>query len=105
MDLRKKRLMVDMPDGTSWSIPVQVIAEHRARLYSNRIDPERGYRETLEWTLELFGEDDFEITDWAANNMDWDDVEKHATKIEKQNEPPPNYVSGWYEAEKTVIET
>lgn len=87
------KLIVTMPDGSWWAVPVMLIARHRATYYAPREfdgDVERSLRED---TIPLFESDDYEIHDWAANNMNWKDVEAHATRITEP--PPPDYQEGW----------
>lgn len=72
-------LVITMPDG-DWAVPVSLIAEDRAAYYA----PEYGddaARSLAEDTGPLFASDDHEIRDWAANNMNWDEVAPHAYKV------------------------
>jgi len=65
-----------------WEVPVYVIAEHRATHYM----PEFGNdlaRSLVEDTVPLFESNPDEIRDWAQNNMDWDEVYMHATRVDK----------------------
>ena len=72
-------LVITMPDG-DWAVPVSIIAEDRAAYYAPEYggDPARSLAEDTE---PLFASDDYEIRDWAANNMNWDEVEPHAHKV------------------------
>lgn len=76
--MKEKYLYVTMPDGVEWEIPVSVIAQNRAKYYADQEgdggNNEAVYREEYEHTLK----NDYEIIDWAENNMDWNDVEPHA---------------------------
>lgn len=67
------RMIVTMPDGSEWAYPVGVIAHNRAKHYAEEFggDVERSLKED---TIPLFEADAFEIMDWAANNMNEDDV-------------------------------
>lgn len=67
-------------DGSIWAVPVDVIARDRAKHYASDFDGDVE-RSLEEDTLPLFAEDPFEIHDWAANNMNWSDVEAHAWRI------------------------
>lgn len=73
--LRKNaNIIVDMPDGSTWLVPVMVIARHRATYYAP-IDYKGNVNRSLEEdTWPLFMEDKNEVLDWAANNMNWSDV-------------------------------
>ena len=96
-----KVLEITMPDGSVWGVPVDVIARNRAENYAGEFGDDVG-RSLAEDTGPLFDEDDYEIQDWAANNMNWDDVAAHATKL---REPPaPDYQEGWVNGEKRVVE-
>jgi hypothetical protein len=79
-------------DGSVWSVPAEVVADNRARHYALRdsqdetYDPRLLYEDvyTQEYAYTL--SDDDELLDWAANNMNWEDVRAHAYRIQ---EPPP----------------
>jgi len=47
--------------------------------------------------------DEYEITDWAANNMDWEDVWRHAIRL-KTSPPKVNYHRDWINASMSVEE-
>jgi hypothetical protein len=81
----KKWYQFTTSTGDVWRVPVKVIAENRAIFYAkeNGIDIEESLQDD---TIPLFESDDFEIEDWARNNMDWSDVENHAEKV-KSAEP------------------
>lgn len=72
-----KYLQIEMPDKSLWRVPVDIIAKHRATFYSNEYDGnlEKSLKED---TLPFFDEDEFEIIDWARNNMNWSDFKGHA---------------------------
>lgn len=63
-----------------YKVPARVVAESRAEHYK-----EDGYEEEYKYTMES----DFELSDWFNNNMDWDDVKKHAVLVSapEQDEP------------------
>lgn len=96
----KKYLRVDMPDGSKWDVPVEVIARNRAEHYKSEFgnDVEKSLTED---TMPLFDNDDYEIEDWAANNMNWSDVEIVAIIIDI---PPPetDYQEGWVNGQKEI---
>lgn len=96
----KKYLQVEMPDGSKWAIPVHVIAMNRAAYYAKNDGM------TIEDSLNndtnpLFESDEFEIEDWAANNMNWIDVEHLAICTSKAE---IDYDDGWANGEKEIIE-
>lgn len=97
----KKYMTVEMPDKTLWAIPTEVIARNRAEHYAYEFDGD--IEESLsEDTLPLFEQDEYEITDWAVNNMNWDDVEGHAIKIERDEDP--DYQAGWMKGKKSFTD-
>lgn len=96
----RKFMTVTMPDNSVWKIPTDVIARHRAAYFA------KGHGITLEkslelWTLPLFNEDPDEIEDWAENNMNWSDVQPHATMIRPGE---VDYDDGWANGEKAFVE-
>lgn len=95
--MAEKYLRVTMPDGSKWDVPARLIAENRAKHYAD--DPDSSYEEEYEFTMS----DDFELKDWAANNMDWDDVKEFAVKA--PIEPiEPDFLEGWINGEKEIVE-
>lgn len=89
-----------MPDGHKWDVPISVIAEHRANYYKKEFDGnlERSLKED---TIPLFEEDEFEIEDWAANNMNWSEVIRFATRASFS--PEVDYQEGWVNGKKELI--
>ena len=46
--------------------------------------------------------DEYELQDWAANNMDWDDVKDYAKKADI--EPiEVDYQEGWINGKKEIV--
>ena len=89
-----------MEDGSTWRVPVSIIALNRAAFYA----PEFGGDTSLsleEDTGPLFVGDDYEIKDWAANNMNWSDVALLATEI--CDPPPTDFLEGWLNGEHVII--
>lgn len=96
-----KVLTIQMPDGSIWAVPVEVIAADRAKAYASEFDGDV-QRSLNEDTLPLFQSAPFEIEDWAANNMNWDDVKAHA--FMHLQSPGTDFQEGWVNGEKEVIE-
>jgi hypothetical protein len=98
----KAFLETTMPDGSIWRVPVEVIARDRATHYAREFggDIERSLQED---TIPLFETDDYEIEDWAANNMLWEDVQQHAYRVADPTPPEINYQEGWTNGEKRVV--
>lgn len=91
---------LSMPNGEVWKVPIRIIAMHRARAYSDEYEGsvERSLHEN---TLRLFSAQDFEIEDWAKNNMDWSDVETHAIR-EVEADREKERVDGWNDGEVEI---
>ena len=95
-------LKITQRDGSVWGVPVSVIAVNRAQNYKDEFggDVERSLKED---TSVLFAEDNYEIKDWAANNMNWDEVAPHAVKL---SDAPPltedDFQEAWVNGEKEL---
>jgi hypothetical protein len=98
--LLKKKLRVTMPDGSRYDVSVELIARNRAAEYVDEYD---GNIETSLWedTLPCFADNEFEIEDWAVNNMNWKDVVRHAWKVQEADRV--DYEDGWINGEKEII--
>ncbi|MBF0146116.1 MAG: hypothetical protein HQL84_09150 [Magnetococcales bacterium] len=95
----KKTLTVTMPDRSRWSIPVAIIAQHRAAHFAMRLfdgDVERSLKED---TLPLFQNNPYAIERWSEEMMDWDDVKDHAQQIAPTN---VNFHEGWQQGMKVL---
>ncbi len=92
-----KYMTVEMPDGSKWGVPVEIIARHRAKNYADEFgdDVERSLAED---TIPLFESSDYEIEDWAVNNMNWEDFDGHQVKLE--DAPPPDFQEAWLSGPK-----
>jgi len=96
----EKYLRVAMPDGSVWDVPAKIIADNRAKYYAE-IDPDTTYEGEFDFTMT----DRYELKDWAANNMDWDEVEKYATKAaDRRPMTADEFQEGWVNGEKEIIE-
>ena len=95
----KKYLLIEMPDFSVWRVPVQVIAGARTDYYAERWGEDR--EKVKAETELLFTENEFEIEDWAANSMDWDEVKAHAVQV-KAGEV--DYQEGWINGNKCVTD-
>lgn len=92
-----KYLTVQLSDGSTWVVPVEMIARSRAAHYADEFDGdvERSLRED---TIPLFEQSPYEIEDWAVNNMNWSDFNGHQIKI--SNAPLPDFESAWLHGQK-----
>ena len=98
MSIVDKRYVVTMPDGSKWSVRVKDIAKSHAEYYAkvDKIDIDQ----SMHNTIELF-ENEYEIEDWARNNMDWSDVE-----AELEMSPPcdeTDYQEGWANGDVEIV--
>jgi len=86
-----KSVEVKFSNGDRFRIPAKTIAKPRAEYYANKDVGEQEYaKPTSEWLKmyndELHNIDDYDLTDWLFNNMDWKDVKEDAIAIsEKQD--------------------
>ena len=95
-----KHIHVNMPDGSVWAVPATVVAEKRARFYAG-IDKTTTYDE--EYAYAMTNND--ELLDWGTNNMNWEDVERFARKVETPESRKVDYQEGWVNGKKKVVET
>jgi hypothetical protein len=91
-----KVICVTMPDGSHWAVPAKIVAHQRATYYAQKGD---SYHEEYGYTM---SQDD-ELLDWAANNMNWDDVRGDAWPLPARDKPV-DYQEGWANGDKQVIE-
>lgn len=92
-----KYMTIEMPDGSKWGVPVEMIARNRAAHYAHEFDGDEA-RSLAEDTLPLFESDDYEIQDWAVNNMNWSDFDGHQVKLEQA--PTPDFQDAWMSGSK-----
>jgi len=99
--MENKMLRIEMPDGSKWDIPVMIIARNRAEYYKDEFggDVEKSLKED---TLLLFAEDEYEIHDWAANNMNWSDVAEHAKEVIGEKKEV-DFEEGWCNGEYEIV--
>lgn len=96
-----KYLQITMPDGSKWGVPVDIIARNRAEFYADRDFDGDVERSLAEDTVPIFEEDEYAIEDWAANNMNWSDVEAHAVKLTEA--PQPDFQEAWVNGDKEIV--
>jgi hypothetical protein len=94
-------LRITMPDQSKWDVPVLLIAQDRAKYYAKEFggDVEKSLEQD---SLPLFNEDEYEIEDWAANNMNWEDVKDQAKIV--QEEAEVDYEEGWINGDKEIVD-
>lgn len=97
-----KVMTVEQEDGSKWAVPVDMIARNRAKHYAHEFggDVEASLAED---TLPLFESDEYEIQDWAVNNMNWSDFDGHQFKVE--GAAPQNFERAWMDGAKDFVDT
>lgn len=98
-----KFLVVTFSDNSRWKIPAEFIAKDRSAYYA-KLDSERDgddYDEVYKLELDYTLNDNYELTDWASNNMNWEDVLAVASRLPDEE---IDYGSQWINAEKKVVE-
>jgi hypothetical protein len=99
MSILDKRYIVTMEDQSQWAVPVKVIAMNRAAYYAERDFEGNLDRSLQEDTLPLFEANEYEIENWAKNNMSWSDVVDFATQIKA---PEIDFEDGWLNGSASV---
>ena len=84
-----KYIKIKMPDGF-WVVPVDVIADNRAKYFAER-DSDTTYEEEFNYTMSS----QYEINDWAKNNMRWSDVQKFARKLGNKSLTEDDFEEAW----------
>lgn len=77
MNVLDKLYVITLANGDRWAVPVRVIAENRAAYFAEEdgLSREEALGET---EREFMFDDGYEIKDWAASNMNWEDVKAYA---------------------------
>lgn len=91
-----KSLQITFSDGSIWRIPALFIANHRADYYVKK-DKDT----TLEKEIEFVLTDEYELEDWAKNNMDFRDVKEVAVRVKCPKDC--DYDKEWCNAEYVTI--
>ena len=100
--MTEKYLRITMGDGSKWDIPAKPIVEARARYYAKSdTGKETGIKFDKVFKQLVEDTDDYDIEDWASNNMNWSDVKDVAEKVSVME---VDFQEGWVNGEKEVIE-
>jgi hypothetical protein len=89
-----KTLRVTFSDGSQYDIPAKVIIDNWSAYYEKH-DPEYA-KERIE-----DGFSNYDIEDWATNNMNWCDVAAHAVQVRPLNQRDMNEL--WANAKTQII--
>ena len=95
-----KYMTIEMPDGSKWGVPIEMIARNRAEHYASEFGGDVN-RSLEEDTIPLFAGDDYEIQDWAVGNMNWDDFNGHQVKL--SDAAAPDFQEAWLNGDKGFI--
>lgn len=103
----KKMIRVTMGDGSKWDVPAEVVATSWATYWANKAYPpafntKARWDEQFEREFSYASSDTQDILDWAVRNMDWNDVARHAVRVNPSR--PADYQEGWVNGEKEVVE-
>ena len=87
---------VTMPDGSVWAVPAQIIVDSRDENYAEDEEDTVG-------AIQSGALNSYEIYDWAANNMNWSDVEDYAVKVSDRPElTGEDFQEAWMNGEKEL---
>jgi hypothetical protein len=89
-----KYIRVTMPDNSRWDILAAIIADNRAKYYQSD-----GYDEEYAYAMN----NDDELFDWAAGNMNWEDVKEFAVKVPEVPSVSVDYQDGWINGKKEIV--
>lgn len=106
MEITEKSILVTMPDKSVWKVRAETVVVDRAKYYANQEKGGRTYEEVFDEEYRTGMSDNDEILDWAANNMDWEDVKFGAKKLPQpeQQLTPLEFQEGWVNGDKRVVE-
>lgn len=99
MELNRKYMTMKVSDGSTWGVPVMMIARSRAAHYAKEFDGDID-RSLAEDTIPLFNDDDYNIEDWAVNNMNWSDFDGYQVKL-SEGDVSNDFQESWLEEEKS----
>jgi hypothetical protein len=94
-----KYLQITMPNQSRWIVPMMIVIFHRAQF---RLTQE-GYRpeDVGIYIKESLGLEPKKLIDWAADEMDWEDLQPYARQLFS---PRMNYHQAWLDSELSVID-
>ena len=100
----KKQIQITMPDGSIWGVPAEIVAENRSEYIadSDASSAADDFDEIKQREYEHTLKDNAELLDWAANNMNWNDVAHAAILIQPAN---VDFQEGWVNGKKRVAES
>ncbi len=82
-----RKLHIKMPDNSVWAVPTALIIADHAKHYADE-EP-------------ISEDEDDEIMDWAANNMNWSGVQHEAKLV---SPPDVDFEDGWVNGDKEIVD-
>lgn len=99
MSVLDNKYITEMPNGERWAVPVRLIAMDRAKHYAKEFKGD--VTESLvQDTAPLFEDSEYEIEDWAKNNMNWSDV---ADRAERVGAIACDWEEGWVNGNTEIV--
>lgn len=96
-----RKVRVKFSNGEIFDIPVDVIAEDRAKYWAQKGQTQDEYEHIFADEYELCMNDSYEPIDWAFNNMNWSDLKACAVKVKTE---PIDYDAEWCNVESKIVE-
>lgn len=94
-----KDIFITQYDRKVYRVPAIHVARSRADHYAVKVDglpPDSiGYWKEVEYALS----DEYELTDWMQNNMNWCDLEPFAVLVVTPKQEVPDYNENWSSAQ------
>lgn len=97
----KQLITMKMPDGTTWAVDVEDVVVSRADHYKSEFDGDIT-RSIEEDTKPLFEEEEYQIRDWAFNNMNWEDFKNPRKIADAPVLTPEDFNEAWNSADKEL---
>lgn len=94
--IEKPYMTIEMPDGSVWAMPAQLIAKSYADYYEKH---DKDYSRQQHYDTAM--EDDYILKDWAANNMHWKDLRHNAIELKRPG--PTDFEEGLCNGDKEIV--
>lgn len=82
------KIHIKFSNGDVFEVDAHIVADDRAKYYA-KLDVDRGdktnYTQAYQEELQHGLSDDYELTDWMSNNMNWEDIEPYATRLPRKD--------------------
>lgn len=100
--LLKKILLINMPDGLTYGVPVNFIARNRAERLAKELFNGDTIQSLIQDTLPFFEADEQNIRDWATQEISWDTVKNIAQPLQRKISAD-EYQAAWQQGESKII--